>query len=354
MKTIQSIFIVLGIVTLLVSCNNEEDLTASPSAQERITANSVIADLMSKTASNDGSFDNIIDNASCLSIQLPVTVTVNGTILTINNTNGYQDIEDIIDLFDDDVDSVIISYPVTVILPDFSTVVVNDHTELAALSANCSDDNELDDDIECIDFQYPITASIFNANNDLINTITINNDNEMYQFIDDIDDYAAVTINFPITIILADGTMQTVNNIQELEDEIELAEDSCDEDDDNDFDDDDCENCTTSDLENLFADCNVWMVDGLEINDTDLEDNYDNYTFTFNNDGTITVTDNTNVFNGTWTANGTGSNIIFTINITGLPDFNNAWNLHEFERESDEAEIEFRLGDDELEFESDC
>ena len=104
----------------------------------------------------------------------------------------------------------------------------------------------------------------------------------------------------------------------------------------------------------MFTDCDEWIVDDLEINDTDLEDNYDGYLFTFNSDGTITVVNNTSTFNGTWTATGTGNNIIFTINITGLPDFNNTWNLHEIERESGEAKIEFRLGDDELEFESDC
>ena len=66
---------------------------------------------MSNVVINDGSSDNIIDNANCLSVQLPVTVTVNGIEITINDDDGYQDIEDIIDLFDDDIDSIIISYP---------------------------------------------------------------------------------------------------------------------------------------------------------------------------------------------------------------------------------------------------
>ena len=117
--------------------------------------------------------DNIIDGASCLSVELPVTVTVNGITLEINDDDGYEDIEDIIDLFDDDIDTVEIAYPITVILPDYSTVVVNSDAELAALTANCVGENEDDDDIECIDFQYPITASIYNSNNDLIDSITL-------------------------------------------------------------------------------------------------------------------------------------------------------------------------------------
>ncbi|WP_339626095.1 hypothetical protein [uncultured Winogradskyella sp.] len=356
MKTLKPILLlVIGILLTMTSCRTEDDLVIDPPVEETIEANSTVANLMSRTASNDGSSDNIIDNASCLSVQLPVTVTVNGIEITINDDDGYEDIEDIIDLFDDDVDSVVISYPITIILTDFSTVVVNSDAELVALTANCVGENEDDDDIECIDFQYPITASVFDENNDLINSITINNDNDMYDFIDDLDEFAAVTINFPITVIFADGSAQTINSIQELENAIEIADDSCDEDDDNDFDDDDCDNCTTNDLETVFADCTEWTVDKLERNDNDLEDNYVGYVFEFNSDGTILVTQGSNTFNGTWEASGTGNNISVIINVTGLSDFNDTWNLHEIEQEDDdEVEVDLRLGDDRLRFESDC
>ncbi|WP_181855246.1 hypothetical protein [Winogradskyella sp. KYW1333] len=356
MKTLKPILLlVIGILITMTSCRTEDDLAIDPPVEETIEANSTIANLMSRTATNDGSSDNIIDNASCLSVQLPVTVTVNGIELEINDDDGYENIEDIIDLFDDDVDSVIISYPITVVLTDFSTVVVNSDTELAALTANCVGENEDDDDIECIDFQYPITASVFDENNDLINSIIINNDNDMYDFIDDLDEFAAVTINFPITVIFADGTTQTINSIQELESAIEIADDSCDEDDDNDFDDDDCDNCSTNDLDTVFADCSEWTVDKLERNDNDLEDNYVGYEFEFNSDGTILVTQGVNTFNGTWEASGTGNNISVTIDVTGLPDFNDTWNLHEIEQEDDdEVKVDLRLGDDRLRFESDC
>ncbi|GAA0871840.1 hypothetical protein GCM10009117_09860 [Gangjinia marincola] len=355
MKTIKAcMLVVLGIGLMTISCRTEDDLAIDPPQEEQIEANSAIANLVSRTVANDGSPDNIIDGASCLSVQLPVTVTVNGIEIVINDSDGYEDIEDIIDLFDDDVDSVVISYPITVILVNFSTVVVNSDAELAALAANCLDDNEDDDDIECIDFQYPITASIFDDNNEVIGTITINSDSEMYDFIDDLEDYAAVTMDFPITVILADGTTQTVNTIQELENVIEDADDTCDEDDDNDFDDDDCDNCTTSELADVFNQCAEWTVDKLERNDQDLEDNYEGYFFSFGNDGSITVTQNATTYTGSWQASGTGNNIDVVINIPSLPDFNATWNLHEIEQEDDEVEVDLRLGDDRLRFESDC
>ena len=349
------LLLIISVFLTITSCRTEDDLAIDPPTEETIEANSTIANLMSRTASNDGSSDNIIDNASCLSVELPVEVTVNGITLEISDDDGYEDIEDIIDLFDNDIDSVIISYPITVILTDFSTVVVTSDSELAALTANCVGDNEDDDDIECIDFQYPINASVFDANNDLINTITISNDNDMYDFIDDLEDYAAVTINFPITVIFADGTTQSVNTIQQLANAIEMADDSCDEDDDNDFDDDDCDNCTTDALETVFADCLEWTIDMLERNDNDLEDNYVGYVFEFNTNGTLLVTQGTNTFNGTWAASGTGNAISVVLNVTGLSDFNETWNLHEIEEDdTSEVKVDLRLGDDRLRFESDC
>lgn len=355
MKIFKPILIlVLSLSFSITACRTENDIAIDPPAEETIGANSNIANLMGRTAANDGSNDNIIDSANCLSVQLPVTVTVNGIQLEINDETGYQDIEDIIDLFDDDVDTIIISYPITVILVDFTTVVINSDEELEGLTANCSGENEDDDDIECIDFEYPITASVYNENNDLIDSITISNDNDMYDFIDDLEDYAVVTINFPVTVVFADGTTQSLNSIQELESAIEMADDSCDEDDDYDFDDDDCDNCSTNDLEAIFNDCSEWTVDKLERNDEDLEDNYVGYNFEFNADGSILVTQGANTFNGTWSASGSGNNIAVLIDVTGLPDFNATWNLHEIEQEGNEAKIDLRLGDDRLRFESDC
>ena len=341
------------LLTLMFSCRTEDDLSIDPPTEATIAPNSTIANLMGRVATHDGSSDNIIDFNSRISVQLPVTVTINGIEIEIVDEDGYQEIEDILDFFNLDFDAIVISYPITVILPNYTTIVVNSDLELQALNLD-GGDNEDDDDIECIDFQYPIVISYFDENTELTSTITINNDNQMFDFIEDLENYAAVTINFPITVILADDSTQTINNIQDLVNIIEANDNSCDEDDDNDFDDDDCDLCTTSDLDMLFSDCTEWIVNDLERNDNDLEDNYTDYTFTFATDGTISVVEGSNTFNGTWQSTGIGNDIVLIIDIIGLNDFNGNWNLDELEQESDEAEIELSIGEDSLSFESDC
>ena len=356
MKTTLKIFTVFTIIStlFLTACRTEEMEVINPPQEETLIPNSPVANLMLRTAANDGSNDNIIDNSNCFNIQLPFTVFVNGVEIIVDAEEDLDTVEDIFDEFDDDDDTIEFQYPITAILADFSEVIINNDTELGTLSETCNGENEDDDDIECIDFEYPITASIFNSNNELIETITINNDNELYNFIDDIDEEDIINIQFPITVILSDGNTMTISDLNELETTINNFEDDCDEDDDYDYNDDDCDNCTDTQLTDILTGFSDWMVDKLERNDNDLEDNYVGYIFNFLTDGTINVTSGSGNFSGTWSASGSGNAIAVVVNITGLTDFNDTWNLHEIEQEGDETEVDLRLGDDRLRFESDC
>ncbi|NNK88308.1 MAG: hypothetical protein HKO90_08495, partial [Flavobacteriaceae bacterium] len=321
--------VIFSISVLMTSCRDEETEFIQAPAEEALVANSAVADLMQRTATNDGSFDNIVDGANCLSVEFPFTVIVNGLEITINSEADLDTIEDIIDEFEDDEDSIEINYPIIIITSDFTEVTVNSQAELEDLADDCNGENEIDEDIECVDFQYPITASIFNTNNELIETLTISNDEQMYDFIDDLDDDIIVTIQFPITVILSDGTSQSIGTLSELQAVIQNAADDCDEDDDFDFDDDDCNNCSTDSLSDILTACSDWTVDKLERNDQDLEDTYVGYVFNFNSDGSITVDYAGNTYPGSWSSSGTGNNITVSIDIPALPDYNANWLLHE-------------------------
>ena len=355
MKTLLNKFIICFIIAVsIVSCRTEEMEIIEPPAEEVIGIDSEATDLLIRTATNDGSNDNILDGANCFNIQLPVTVIANGIEVIINEDDDLDLVEAIFDEFTDDTDTLEIVFPITIILDDYSEVVINSQAELNAAAIQCPGENEDDDDIECIDIQYPITASIFNLDNELIDTITINNDQELFAFLNNIDPNTIVTFDFPITVILWDGTVVTVNNFIELTAVILSAIDACDEDDDNDSDDDDCNDCSTSDLEDILTSCDDWMVDKLERNDEDLEDNYVSYLFNFETGGVITVNQGSTEFPGTWAATGSGNSIDVTIDIPSLPDFNDVWNLHEIEVDNDDTQVDLRLGDDRLRFESDC
>jgi len=343
-----------SLALLSVSCRQEESQLIEAPQEESLKANSTIAKLLQRTAMNDGSGDNIIDNSSCFAIELPVTVKVNGLDIIVDSEEDFDTIEDIFNEFDDDDDSLVITFPITIVLSDFTEITINSFDEFKNFVDDCDGENEDDDDIECADIKYPITVSIFNSNNELVDTITISNDKALYDFIDDLDEDDIVNVSFPIVVVLSDGTEVETSNLDELENVIDNAKDDCDEDDDNDYSDDDCENCTTNQLSDILTGCSNWVVDELERNDNDLEDQYVGYQFNFTTNGTLSATSGSNSFSGTWESNGSGNNITVTINIPDLPDFNATWILHEIEQENGETEVDFHLGDDDLEFESNC
>lgn len=335
----------LILALFITSCRTEDsELIQAP--ENILQANSTLSTLIKQTSMNDGSKDNIINNSNCFSIQLPVTVIVNGTEITVTNDDDYNSIEAIFDELDDDNDELTITFPVTIILSDFTEIVINNYNELNNYSNNCNGENEIDDDIECLDFIYPISASIFNVNNEVISTITFNNDNEFYKFIDHLNKDILTSINLPISVVLADGTQITINSLKQLEDTIKLYGDDCDEDDDYDYNDDDCNNCTTNQLETLLIGCSNWYVDDLERDDEDYGDLYDGYLFNFLTNDSLTVTWNTTTFTGTWSISGSGNNITVTINIPDLPHFNTNWYLHEIEKNNNETKIKLKVGDD--------
>lgn len=351
MKYLSLFFI--GILFLNVSCRQEESEFIEAPPEETLKANSNVATLLSRTSMNDGSGDNIIDNASCLNIKLPVTIIANGIEINVVSEDDFETIEEIFDALEDDQDLLEIIFPITIILNDFEEIVVNDLSEFNTYVASCPGENEFDDDIECADIKYPITASVFNSQNEVIDTVTITDDATLYAFLDELEDTDIVNINFPITVILFDGTEVEASNLDDLETILDNAEDDCDEDDDNDYNDDDCDNCTTQQLSDVLTGCTDWIVDKLERSDQNLEDMYTAYRFNFQNDGTVIATEGANTYNGTWTSSGSANNISVQINMTDLSDFNAVWNLHEIE-EGGETEVDLRLGDDRLEFESSC
>ena len=74
------IFLILS--SILSSCRKEERELIQTPEDEILEANTNIASLIRRTASNDGSLDNIVDKANCFDIAFPYTVNVNGVDIT--------------------------------------------------------------------------------------------------------------------------------------------------------------------------------------------------------------------------------------------------------------------------------
>jgi hypothetical protein len=88
MKSLQ--YIILSVLFFSFgSCQKEEE-TIVQDTSESFVFGSPMADLLLRVSQNPTAIDNILDNTSCFSVQLPVTVIVNGQQILVSNQADYQ------------------------------------------------------------------------------------------------------------------------------------------------------------------------------------------------------------------------------------------------------------------------
>lgn len=331
MKTKMRTLLLLPFFALLLftSCQDEVTDITPPSEAEALTANSELTTFIGATAKMDGSKDNIIDKANCLSVELPVTVIANGLEITVDSTEDYKVIKAIFNEFDDDDDNLEIIFPITVIMSDYTEVTIENRDALEDLINECKGENEEDDDIECIDFQYPISFSIYNTQFQVIDVVTIESDRQLYLFINRVKQGEVfASLNFPVTMELADSSTIEVNNNLELHNTIREAKDICNEDDDNNYNDDDF---TQDRLEELLKTC-PWVVYEVNRNLDNLTDIYLEYVMVFKEDGVVKVHKRGgDVLTGAWSTRVTDNGVALKLEFDTLVDFTLEWFVYEIE-----------------------
>ncbi|MEP1093469.1 MAG: hypothetical protein ABJG78_00065 [Cyclobacteriaceae bacterium] len=216
---------VLLVLTILSGCQEEKVEIIEPSPQEVITANSTLKELVLRMTLNDGSVDNLIDDSSCISVKLPVTVVVGDKDIVIDSAENLATLEIILEESEDD--DLEIVFPITIVLPNYSELLVNNQDELEDLQDICDEGD--DDDIECLDFKYKLDLFVFDAQKETAEIITINSDKEMFLFFSNLSDADLVGFEFPLSLVQFDGTEVEVNDNVELEESIEDLIDACDE-----------------------------------------------------------------------------------------------------------------------------
>lgn len=313
------------IALTFTSCQEEFEEVAGGNENETIQADSSTSLLIQKTSSNDGSYDNIVDGASCIALKFPYVVEVNGISVTIDSREDLHTIEDIFDEVDIDEDILEIIFPITITLADYTEIVIENVEQLREWADACTEGGD-DDDIECIDFVYPITLFTFDVNEQQTGEVQVENDEELSRFFDGLDGSDLVSIQFPITLKKYDGTEVVVDSNAELARALELAEDECDEDDDDDFNDDDFD-------EDRFDFCLTqcpWKVMEVVRDEVNQTDQYYARIMNFYEDGSVTVSDGSgNLIEGTWSSRFTDNGPLLTLDFDNLVDFNLEWLVYE-------------------------
>ncbi|SMG16534.1 hypothetical protein SAMN05661096_00863 [Marivirga sericea] len=282
---------------MLSACQEEIEPEIEVNSENSILPASELSDFIVQVASLDGSADNIIDLSSCTTVIFPIS-------------GLYDEDEDEDDTIEDDDDYVEVTfnsieevlafgvealdiewiYPINVLLSDHTAVVLSSSDDLDDIQDNCIEGGD-DADIECIDFIYPITLSIFNNRTESVTTASIASDKEMYRVFNDPDQ--VISIEYPISLIDQQAEVTVVEDNQQLLERIRLVEGACDEQDIVDFDED-----VLTDLGQLLVN-SVWKIDLFE-DGTNMTALYEGFTLDFRSDLTVIASSEDNTFEGEW------------------------------------------------------
>ncbi|WP_378177687.1 hypothetical protein [Aquimarina sp. SS2-1] len=212
---------IASVLLLFASCQQEEREVIDPTLDNTIPKNSELAVLMKNIVTHDGSYDDIVDKGHCYSINLPYVILRNGIDpIIISQIEDYDQLQQ--------SDNIQIQFPVIVTRDDHTEEFIANDEELQSLASSCQIQ---DDDIECIDFVYPITFSTFNSNNNNIGTVEVLHDAQVFSFMENLNENTVVAIKYPINLRLSDGEFVSAGHNEELVSRILAFETSCDEND---------------------------------------------------------------------------------------------------------------------------
>ncbi|WP_179348476.1 hypothetical protein [Winogradskyella pacifica] len=327
MKTKSKHLFISFLFALLCFTSCQEEITEIniPNDQEAIVPNSTLVSLMSRTTANFGAADNILDNVSCFSVELPVTIVITDITLIIETLSDLEQLESLLRDASNDANLDFI-FPITIIFNDYSQVVIENEDELESFINECVA-NETDV-INCVDFVYPISFSVFNSEFNLIDTVIIENDETLYGFLnglEDDDNAVIVSLNFPVTLNYTNGETIEVNTNQELAEAIEAAGNDCD-----------ASNCIEESLESNLIECQ-W-----EITTYSSFPEFTGIDFVFYSNGTFDIYQDGGTFNvvSNWSIISTAGETYLFLE-TDFEDLGGDWKIIE----CDDATIRFTKGE---------
>jgi hypothetical protein len=191
--------------------------------------------------------------------------------------------------------------------------VIKKNSELGNLIQKVvSENGEPLEKIVCIDFIYPFKVLIYDSTLEIIGNKVLIGDDQFSAFLEKLPASQSISISYPISTTLEDGTIFSINNNQELK----IAIDSCSKED------------IISYCNGLFGGCEcetkcVWKVPYIENGDN----KYASGVFETNGDGTLHFNfDDTN-YKGTWTFLFFNNELHININLEGSSVVAKDWNI---------------------------
>lgn len=268
--------ILLILILICWSCQTEESRLILDNSQAISTEN-VLFNRLFRSVQNNLVFDDFIDQNSATQIELPYQVEVNNQTFNLSSTDDYQTLIDFLESSPED-DNINLQFPVEVSLIDYTQFSLNSTEELNNLASTEIQSSE----INCVEIYYPIQLNITDLENSSIRTESITSDKDFINQLVSINlNHQFFSIEYPILIEIDDQELEINSNSQLSNTYFDL--------------DNTCYNPNLYEFQsgNFEDDLIAFITSGsfeISLLEEDGEpDEYPDYEYVFNADGSITV-----------------------------------------------------------------
>ncbi len=194
---------------------------------------------------------------------------------------------------------------------------------------------DFENEITCIDFNYPFTLVIYDENMDIFGYQPINSDIEFSEFLGTLEEGKSISLSYPITSVLENGQPYVINNNEELKEAI----DSC------------LEADTIMTCNNILTQTScIWKVSHLEGPNSEYDGSY----FEVSNFGNAGLYFQEHSFGGTWVTYFIENELHLNIFILGDENVSDDWNFDWKVISFTETEMQIENGTDSFLLTKEC
>lgn len=204
-------YVGLVLLVLLASCQKEEFEILQDDDLE-VTQDGQLLRLVQTVATHDGSFDDVVDDSSCFSIDFPYVCNFNGKPYPVNSAADLSPFS----MYDD----LVPEFPVNVTLANYLQLEVPNIDAFENLITQCQNGDLFNDRITCIDLEYPVSLALFDADNGDFETVVFNHDKDTFTGIGAIEEGWVARLNYPLSVTLESGALITITSSEQLKSEI--------------------------------------------------------------------------------------------------------------------------------------
>lgn len=225
----------LAVGLFFASCQQEREDIAPLDEEKAIKSDDALIDLIRRVTIFDGSADDLLDQTHCFSVVLPVSITIDEELsLSISSSDDLLELRNVLILYEFEPEDITFEYPIQVVQPDHTIAVISNKDELDDLMDGCEEEDE---DIECVDFVYPLTVSVYDPVTESADKLTFGSDSELHAFLISLNEETVLTIDFPVSMYDYAQEEIVITSITEMKSSITAYKDVCDENDEIDFED---------------------------------------------------------------------------------------------------------------------